>query len=459
MLASWGAEVLDKRLAVSNLASPQMTELNRRLSLGMDELEILMRRSGNPRKSEMLDANPEQQLQELAREFRKGTLIPKELLVYTLQIFARVKGHYDAKDFSDEDFRIQYYASAEVKSGKELRPLPPCLLPFAETSFFLTGPSGMGRSTYLQRLTETLGGPLLVRGQHPAPLSVIVMPHLLVRYPVDGKLSTLYKDLRQTVLVALRDHRIEANALSQLIGRGGKYGGNAENIAIALCILMNVGLFILDGGSWQSVTKNTAKIFNFLLKLREFSGIPILVSGTSAFIRSANYMSSLNGPLFNGPSMHIDMMPPPTPPDDEETATSEKAKGLWTNYVHFLWKQGFIPAHCSMPTEFPKWLHELTLGNLRWLKQGFEAFHVAIITQPELLEKDALTKKRVDEIFATALMTQQSTINSLKQIQMGMSVGKGTSIHVFRNMDYLPLPAFDRPAVNDIVSFMFAERA
>jgi len=128
---------------------------------------------------------------------------------------------------------------------------------------------------------------------------------------------------------------------------------------------------------------------------------------------------------------------------------------MWRKFVIFLWKQGFIPAECEMPVEFPEWLHKLTLGNLRWLKQGFEAFHVAMVTDTALRKDGALTEEKVSEIFKAALMTQQSTLDALVRIGLGMRATTKDTLHVLRNMDYLPLLAFETEAVNDIVAPLF----
>ncbi|AKZ64647.1 hypothetical protein F506_20095 [Herbaspirillum hiltneri N3] len=452
ILATKAIEPLPWSLAVSDLSGNEMTELMRPKS--MDEITVRMRKSGNPRAKELQNADINTKLDAITNDFPGAHMVVKETSTFFAQVNARVRRFYQSKLFGDEAFRLYFHACTEIKNGGNLRPIPPCLSSFTDTSFWMTGPSGMGRTAALERFVQMLGKPFRVEGTHPVPQLMYIFPCIFLRYPTCGTLEGLFRDLRYQVLAGISNHTVEINALSQLLGGRGKNRGTPENVAIALCTMLNVGIFILDGGGWANVNSKTSSIFSFLLKLREFSGIPILVSGTSAFLYSATYMNKLNGNLFNGPGLHMDRFALPKHIASEDG--KEQPKGLWQKIVAWLWKQGFIPEDCAMPAALPMWIYEATLGNYRWLKQGFEALHLSLISRSELLHPGKLTREEVLNIFGTRLMLHQSTMRAITS--MTFKPKKDDQIRILQNLDYMPTPMFNDPTVNGWLSPIFDTR-
>jgi hypothetical protein len=434
-LVSQAVALSNGSFAVSQLKSDRMGEIMR--VIPTSELHAKMRRRGVAADPELRMADPDTQIQSLSG-FSQAFLPMRETVTFIAQILAKVRQVYSAKQFGGEEFRLYFHANAEIMNGAPLRPIPACLASISGTGFWLTGPSGMGRTASLTQLVELLGKPFEVEGDHPAPRRMWVMPVLYLTYPTCGTPRGLFRDIRQKVLAEVGTHATNINALSDL------EGPNAENVAVALCTLLNVGLVVLDGCGWANVNARTESIFRFLLKLRQFSGIPVLVSGTSAFMYSASYMGNLAPNLFNGQGLHLNALNPPASLNND---SASKAKGIWRQIVMWLWKQGLLPDHCEMPAKLPEWAYEVTLGRFRWLVQGFEALHVALLTKTDLQEQGRLTETLVKDIFNMQLQLHNVARNAIVRMQSPLSAK--SKLAFLKNIDHLPTSAFDEPLLHE----------
>ncbi|WP_146176742.1 hypothetical protein [Chromobacterium sp. Panama] len=422
-------------VAVSDLLSPRMAEIMR--VLPATELRNKMRRPAVPHAAELRKADPETKIQALS-SFSGAYLPLAETLTFTSQVLAKTREVYRAKQFGCEEFRRYFHATAEVLHGERLRPLPVCLSSITDTGFWLTGPSLMGRTATLRRLVEILGRPFLVEGEHPAPRCMWVIPVLYLTYPTCGTLQGMLRDMRERVLSVIGGYDTDINALSDIEGWRG------QNVAIAICTLLNVGLVVLDGGGFANVNGHTAAILQFLLKLRQHTGIPVLISGTSAFMYCTSFMGTTASNLVNGPGLHLDPIPKPAPLVD---GVVPKARGVWRQVVTWLWQEGVLPEHCEMPAALPEWVYGATFGRFGWLVQGFRALHVTLVTTPEMQQPGHLTEDAVRQIFERALQLHTGARSAIARTQEVVS-GKG-KLAVLKNLDHLPAALFEKPQVHE----------
>lgn len=436
----------EDRVAVSDLRSTRMVEVMRVPTI--EELREKLKVMGVPNNAALRDANLETKIDALAN-FGRAYLPTFEVITFVATLLAKVREVYCAKQFGGEEFRTYFHAAAGVMRGGKLRPLPACLSAISATGFTLTGPSLMGRTAMLKRVVELLGKPFRVEGDHPAPRVMWVVPILYLGYPTCGTLEGLLRDMRDRILAEVGRHDMNVNALAELEGING------ENVAIALCTLMNVGVFVLDGGGFSDVNGKTERIFRFLLKLREFAGIPVVISGTSAFMYSSSYMGNLNSNLFNGPSLQMNPFRPPSPPRDG-VENSKAKNGVWQQMNAWLWRQGLHPHSSQMPDELPSWTYQAAYGRPGWLVQGFEALHLALITKPELLNTGALTEKRVLAIFDMKLQLHNSARRAVARTVPPSAKGRASFI---KNLDHLSTHDFDEPQVHEWLDEAMLRRA
>ncbi|XLZ68737.1 hypothetical protein ABT364_19610 [Massilia sp. SR12] len=427
---------LTRGAAVSDLRSPRMVDVMRIPTT--EELRDKMRVLGVPNDPTLRDASPEQKLNALAN-FGRAYLPTFEVLTFVSTLLAKIREVYRAKRFGGEEFRTYFHATAEVMNGQRLRPLPPCLSSITGTGFALTGPSLMGRTATLQRVVEFLGKPFIVEGDHPAPRQMWVIPILYLSYPTCGTLRGLFRDMRERILAEVGRYDMDTNALSELEGING------ENVAIALCTLMNVGVVVLDGGGFANVNGKTEHIFRFLLKLRQFTGVPVLISGTSAFMYSASYMGNLASNLFNGPCLQMNPLRAPSQ-SNEGNGTVKVKGGVWQQLNTWLWRQGLFDQSTQMPDDLPAWTYKAAYGRPGWLVQGFEALHTLLITKPDLQSPGMLTEKRVLDIFDMKLQLHNSARR--EAARTGPLSAKGRTSFL-KNLDHLSTHDFDEPQVHD----------
>lgn len=423
-------------LAVSDLRSARMEDMMRLPST--EELRRKMRVLG-AHEPALRTADLETKIAALSN-YCQAYLPLREGLTFASTLLAKIREIYRAKKFSSEEFRLYFHANAEVMNGERLRPLPACLSSITGTGFTLTGPSLMGRTAILQRLVEILGRPFFVKGEHPAPSQMFVMPLLYLPYPTCGTLRGLIRDMRQKVMAGIGHYKMNVNALSDMDGPNG------ENVAIALCTLLNVGAVVLDGSGFANVNGKTEAILKFLVKLRQFTGIPVVISGTSAFMYSASYMGNLASNLFNGPSLHLNPIRMPNSGTERQEAPESK-KGIWVQMNEWHWKRGIFEPPCPMPVDLPTWTHQVTFGRLGWLAQGFESLHLALLVKPELLQPGALSEARVKEIFNSRLQLQNG-VRTVMATLHGTPTSK-SKLAFLKNLDHLPTVAFDEPQVRE----------
>lgn len=420
-------------LAVADMQSARMAELRRHVSL--EELTIIMRAPAIPERIQLRDAEASTKLNALGN-FLQAYLPPTEIVNFVSLIHAAIKRAYQSKQFGNVEFRKFFHGTKDVFESKngEIPPLPSCLSPHAGIGFVLIGPSNVGRTALLERLRIFLGKPFFVNSESPAPARLWVIPMLYLTYPTCGTLRGLIRDIRSKILEDIPEYDTSATPLRALLGT------DAQNSAIAICILLNVGLIVLDGAGARNINRDTSDIFTFLNKLKVSSGIAILVSGTCAFMRVSSFLGTLSSNLFNGPALHLSPIAPPPPAAAGDDATSP---GIWRQINAWFWKQGLFGTDCAMPEGLPDWTYEITLGRLGWLAQGFRALHMNLVTKPELSEPGKLNKNYVQRVFNLQLRLHKEAIQAVTSVEVTVkSVSQSTFL---KNLDFFTDAILDDP--------------
>ncbi|WP_429251432.1 hypothetical protein [Paraburkholderia sp. GAS333] len=210
-------------------------------------------------------------------------------------------------------------------------------------------------------------------------------------------------------------------------------GANGDNAAIAACILLNVSLITVDGANFNSIGGNPFEIPAFLLKLQEYSGIPVLFSGTCAFMHFMSLKGSPSANLFGEPSLHLDPNEAPKLGEDQRPV----GEGVWYQKNVWYWSLGMFSRDIPMPEYLPVWTYRAARGRDGWLAEGFEALHTELIKKPRLLEPEKLTEEAVTKIFELRLRAQREARVAITQQQEQDYVEDEEDF--FNFMDHFPL--------------------
>ncbi|WP_321952099.1 hypothetical protein [Paraburkholderia bannensis] len=327
-------------------------------------------------------------------------------------ILARIRKHVYAKNFKNERYRNLYHLSARVMIGEAVASLPPAGESLKGSCFSIIGPSLSGKTALLQRIRILLGAPFEVRmgpydDAHEAdsttPSKMTFIPCLNLSIPKCNTLGKFLSDMRQRIVGEIRNAKTAKNALAQMEGTDG------EGMAVAACILLNVCLITVDGANFSAIKGDATAIPEFLVRLQEYTDIPVVISCTSAYEHFMSLSGSLSSNLFGEMSLHLDPIrkPPVDKPELRELS-------IWYQKVKWYWNMGIFSREYVMPEELPDWTWEFTQGREGWLAKGFQALHVKLIQEPRLLKPGQLTKEEVKKIFDGALRTQAEAVTMAK---------------------------------------------
>jgi len=294
---------------------------------------------GVPNDPELWNAEPSRKIDAMA-SFDSAYAPTEDLTTFSERFFARYRRALSARNFDDEEYRAFFFGARDVMKGARLRPLPASMSSLKGTGIMLSGPSLMGRSALLQRYREILKKPFRVYGEGPEPAMMWVVPGLNISYPACGTLKGLLVDLRHAIVAAVGRADTPVDILPEF------RGDDAMNAAISACILLNVGVLVLDGASFASLEGQPLQILQFLVKFQQYSGIPVVLSGTPAFMHIVGLAGSKSSNLFSGPSHHFDPFPPPVVDEDSGRA---QGHSVWTKLNLWLWSLGLFSPENLMP--------------------------------------------------------------------------------------------------------------
>lgn len=426
---------ISRQLSVSEMRSPQMTKFMTYQS--EESLRVAFRRFGIAAKVDMMRATDEEQRTQLAR-FDKAYLPKDRHLELAAAVVGKVHEVYKAKQFGSEEFRLYWHSNVDVMKGNALKPIPSCLSDISGLGFCMHGPSLLERTAMIQALSDYMGPAFEVEGNHPAPKRMWVFPRLIVHFPTERTVKGLLRNFRYSVLAEIGNASTKPQALASIERADG------ENVVIALCTLMNVGLIIIDGAGFLDVNGHTAEIFAFLLKLRRHSGIPILFSGTSAFMHSVSFMGNMGSNLFNGDVVRFDVSKPPT--IDVKT---KQPKGEWASKCIWLWRQAFRDE--PMPTQFPAWTYVAACARDGWLAQGFHALIKHVISKNGKLLPRNLTSENVTSVFNNRLELFDDARYAISQgadLSAKVGIDKDKQLEnrltFIKHLDHMPLSVLSK---------------
>ncbi|WP_157696333.1 hypothetical protein [Caballeronia temeraria] len=361
-------------------------------------------------------------------DFDQSYAPTEDVTTFTELILARIRRTFLAKDFGDEHYREFFHGTRKVLQKEPLRPVPESLSSTKGSIFILTGPSLCGRTAYLHRLRRLLGKPFEVHGTGPAPAFMHVIPAIYLNYPECGTLTGLLGDLRHALVAAVGSAGTPSGVFPELAGL------NAVNAAISLCILLNVGVFIVDGASFESLKGEPREVLAFLLKLQQASAIPVIFSATCAYAHVLGLVGSKSSNAFAGKPVYFDPLPEPTAATIDEIV---RLSGPWCDANSFLWSSGVFSAEKhQMPKELPLWTTGLALGRLGWLAQGYDELQMEIAKRPEMLKDGAINRESVTRIFLRRLRNQRGAREAVTSYMSQQSLESDQDF--FDYMDHLP---------------------
>ncbi|SAK90800.1 hypothetical protein AWB82_06400 [Caballeronia glebae] len=303
-------------------------------------------------------------------------------------------------------------------------------------SFVLRGVKHTGRNAFLRRLCKMYGPPICAEPVAlDAPPTVWYIPTLTVKLEECENLADVIHSMRQTFIAEIKDPTDAQKAVFRSLERR-----DAANAAIAACILLNVGLFILDGADVEHIGCDFESILAFAVQLKSY-GIPILLSCTEAFFRRASLSTSRIGKALSGTVVTFRPFGPPDELEEDITFESEGTEldfDEWTSYCVFFWLGGlFGDKSRPMPKGLPKWTYEICMGRIGWLAAGFKALHEQLIWYPGT----DLTKGFVTEIFEEQLAYCEDARRALRDAESGNGVSE---LSFTRFMDHFPANAAEK---------------
>ncbi|CAJ0783803.1 AAA family ATPase [Ralstonia chuxiongensis] len=396
-----------------------------------EELRMQMFVRPVPPGSELWTADASQRVVALAN-LPRGFLPFKNTVTFVESVLAGVRDGIVARNFADNRYRRLYYGSSDVLQGRPPRSLPPGPASLVRTGFTLSGPSQTGRTALLQRIRERLGEHFQEQFESPGPALMSVIPMVYLRFPACGTVAGLLEDLRHGLARELGAEGAPANAFADIRGSAG------PNMAIALCTSLNVGLLVVDGACAESLeTGRPRDVLAYLEYFQQSSGIPVLLSGTSAFMHVVEQTGSKGSNLLGGVSLHMEPLPPP--PSGVDIAEKE-IRCIWSQICRWYWACGVLPPEQVMPSELPTWTYKVCVGRCGWLAKGFVALLTKLIKTPTLLNPGELTEAVVSETFEIALSLQSEARRVAAEC---METGTVVDEADFYNyMDHLPNSVF-----------------
>ncbi len=384
-----------------------------------------------PQRSGLWAADTSQRVAALTN-LPRGFMPFKETVAFVESVLAAVRNGIVARNFADKRHRHLFYGSSEVLQGRPPRMLPPGPASLTRTGFTLSGPSQTGRTALLQSIRELLGESFQEQFEPPAPALMSVIPMVYLRFPACGTVAGLLEDLRHSLARELGPAGAPANAYAEIRGRAG------YNMAIALCTVLNVGLLVIDGACAESLeTGEPREVLGYLEYFQQSSGIPVLLSGTSAFMHVVEKAGSKGSNLLSGVSLHLE--PHPAPPSDIDIPETD-VFSLWFQICRFYWNCGVLPPEHVMPSELPTWTHKLCVGRSGWLAKGFVALLTKLIKTPAFLQPGKLTEAVVNEAFEVALRLQSEARRVAAECMKTGTVANEADFYNY--MDHLPDSVF-----------------
>lgn len=388
-----------------------------------EEARAMLSHRAVPNDPELWVAAPHVKKDALAG-FDQSYLPTEEAIAFFLIVLARIRWFLASKNFEDAEYVSWYYELLKFFTGQE-KYLPRTRATGAARCMVISGASLTGKTALLQRIRIAMGTPFSLQGGLDVP-EIHLVPHISVDYPTCNTVDGLLAALRQALVTEVGRSTANQADFPKFVGAKG------QDIAISLCVMLNVCLITIDGAGYSSATKPSINVMDFLLKLQKYSGITVLVSGTCVFMHYLSKFGEKASNFFGGPQLAID---PYSAPELDSKGKVE-TDGVWYQRNLWYWKLGLFGQSIPMPEELPVWTFRCTQGREGWLVQGFEALHHRLIDEPELLKPRKLTEEIAAEIFEIRLQNQSETIEVVRQAEEFESIQE--DVDFYDNVDHLP---------------------
>jgi len=357
-----------------------------------DEVQELLSHRGIPDDERLKTASSAIKLDAMAL-YTQSYVADEKTVSFTESVLAKARHSMSRRNFDDPDYREFYYGLNRVLTGGRLHPLPTSLTSLRNAFFTVEGPSLCGKTAFLARLMQMFGRAFSFYGSGKEPALMSVIPCLSILYPQCGTRVGLLREIR---------YKIEAQ-IGRIDTPEGVFpeveGDNAINAVISLCLLVNVGVLVIDGASFHRLSGEPQKILESLVRLQQGSGIVVVLSGTPAFLHCLTFAGSDSSNFFSGQTLTLG---PLQSPQDKDGNLDEGSR--FYSLVLWLWRAAMLPAGTMMPSELPQWLYQLTLGRIGWLVQVFEELHIELIKKPHLVT--TLTYETLEKITKRRLALQ-----------------------------------------------------
>jgi hypothetical protein len=336
---------------------------------------------------------------------------------FAQRVLAQVHVSLSLRNPEDARYVQFIYEQGSVLRGARVGSAPDFLASTTGAGFILAGPSGSGKTAFLQRLRVLIGTePSLIqtsRGQFS------FVPMLILRWPDCGKLTGLLSNLREALIGELGLAHAHAGIFSNLVGTNG------PNAAIATCIILNLGLLVIDGMCLRSIRAEYLEILDFISTFEERTGIPTVLSCTypalQVLVRSGSKQANLGG----AGQEYWDLEPPGR---------------RWNEICSSFWKLGYQDRSIPVPAYLPELLWESSRGNMRILAQGYAAIHQAVAYQPALAER--ATRAEIIDVLEVKLRQFREHLAAMAQVQQRN--GDVDPEDIWTYADYLPYELFSQ---------------
>ncbi|WP_322051845.1 P-loop NTPase family protein [Paraburkholderia bannensis] len=340
------------------------------------------------------------------RNFAQSYLPTTEAVHFAEVVYGGVRNHLASQEYEDPAFREWFYRVRDFLSGYAPE-LPRTSATGGPSCMAITGASQTGKTAFLQRIRLALGKPIALEGGDTSP-SLRLVPVLSVFYPECNTVEGLLRNIRHALLTEVGGPNADQKRFPDFKGPKG------ADIAISLCVLLNVCLITIDGASARHATERSMEVVKFLLRLQSYAGMQVVVSGTPVFMDFIGRDGSLSANFFSGRQLSLD---PIRPPETNPDGTVSK-NGIWYQRNLWYWELGlFGRKDIHMPEMLPIWTYEYAHGREGWLAQGYAALHTALVNKPRLLEPGRLTQQDVAMAFQLQLRNQRSAIAVVHEIE------------------------------------------
>jgi hypothetical protein len=380
--------------------------------------------------SELLSAPLEERIDAIVKNYAVAYRPVDEECELVEILNANMRLSMSERNFSNPHFKQHWYNHEYISKGGHLNPIPTCVQGMGR-SMILLGPSQNGTSSLLNRIKALAGGTIRIPGGQYEPPIVHVIPLLILNYPVCGTVRGLLTEMREKLRVEITSAGSSHRALEQLSASDINV---ATNAAIGFCIRSMVGAIVIDGASSKFINKGTGAVLSFLARLKQATGIPLVLAGTCAFMHVTGLDNSTSSNLLDGDTTFLPPFEKPKLDADKRIATG----GLWYQANDWHWSLGVLPKSVLMPPMLPFWTHALSQGRRGWLKAGFKKLHLHLARNPDVALKGLVTKDLVTDLFEKALLLQKPARVAVSHSLMKKGV---TDADFVTHMDHF-LPSF-----------------